>query len=123
MFLLFLLLMATYLLPSCLLHFPDHVPPCFVLTLLASLCVSFTHGTECSCFIRSSGHKAKERPGQLSVYKALCHVNKDKQSLFLCSHLPNSTTFSIESKVLSLHPYLPLCLFISDYISSKLMAS
>lgn len=39
-------------------------------------------------FCRSSGHKAKESPRQPSVYKAFCHVNKDK--LFLSLLLPRS---------------------------------
>lgn len=41
-------------------------------------------------FCRSSGRKAKESPRQPSVYKAFCHVNKDKLFLSLTSQIPNS---------------------------------
>ena len=41
-------------------------------------------------FYSSSGHEAKESPSELSVYKALCHVNKDKQSLSLTALIQNS---------------------------------
>ena len=42
-------------------------------------------------FCRSSGRKAKESPRQPSVYKAFCHVNKDKPLLSLTSLIPNSS--------------------------------
>ena len=42
-------------------------------------------------FCRSSGRKAKESPRQPSVYKAFCHVNKDKPFLSLTSLIPNSS--------------------------------
>lgn len=64
--------------------------PSTLLSLPFSLCILLPRGSAVVFFCRTSVHKAKESPGQLSVYKALCHVNKDKQSLFLRTQIWNS---------------------------------
>lgn len=93
---------------------PSLLPPLFLSVYL------IPRGSVVLFFCRSSGHKAKESPRQPSVYKAFCHVNKDKLFLSLTSQIPNSNNavhpFHLKA---SLHLYnqcpLPphLCVYTS----------
>lgn len=68
---------------------PSVTSPSLLLPLFLSVYL-VPRGSVVLFFCRSSGHKAKESPRQPSVYKAFCHVNKDKPFLSLTSRIPNS---------------------------------
>lgn len=66
------------------------MPPSLLLFPLFRSVYLVPRGSAVLFFCRSSGHKAKESPRQPSVYKAFCHVNKDKHFPSRTSQIPNS---------------------------------
>lgn len=103
----------------CLLSFPAPVRLChFTLTPPFLSVYLVPRGLVVLFFHKSSGHKAKENARQPSVYKAFCHVNKDKLFLLLTSHIQNfkiTSTFSLEGQ--SASPFSTLRHLICAYMS------
>lgn len=83
----------SFILPCGLHRFPVASSPSLPMSLLCHFLLSvylFPWDMAVLFLCRSSGHKSKESPRQPSVYKAFCHVYKDKPFLSPTSQIPNS---------------------------------
>lgn len=96
----------SFLLPCGIHVFPVASSPSLIMSLSVTLpslllplflCVSCPSGLVVLFFCRSSGHKAKESPRLPSIYKAFCHVNKDKLFPKFQHHCPPFTWRLIRS--------------------------